>query len=606
MSHLLSDRYILKEKLGEGGFSSVYKAIDTRLDREVAIKILKTQLSDSQEMVTRFLREAKLTASLKHSHSLNIYDYGHHDDELFIVSELLNGQALDELLKEQGTIKEEWLCERLIPICMALQEAHDVGVIHRDLKPSNLYLSTVGQEERLILIDFGISKVNDTKFNTTELKKVTKTGQLFGTPHYMSPEQILKPNQVDHRSDLYSLGIIMYEMVIGHPPFESESIFEVLSAHMKTVPPTINSFQVTCSLHLERLIHRLLEKEPSQRPASALEVAEVLKEILADHYFSSVEASLSMNGDLHSTSQLGQPKQSLDFIDNNEVVDESNVPDYRGVTNQILTTKNYRGKLILTVLVTMIFVTLYLHFAGERKVNEPSSSWLDSNEDKNSKSLLMIPVQPSIDISDQDMGIHLGASSSVKNTKLENSQTREQVKIQKANEERTNQAQQVIPPIKKTKARPKVTKRKQTKKRSKKAKRFSRKKEKLKTKRVKRKLSKPNPIARKSSISSSKPKKRSNLLLSNKSNSSSETKLVKQAIGRSVITEKAEKTTNKTAQDTPLEEKKKERLKKEIVQDKKVDKTSASEEIITPKSVLPSPKKNNEKPKLPPRPPIGF
>jgi serine/threonine protein kinase len=277
VNRLLSDRYLLSRQLGEGGFSSVYQATDTRLDREVAVKILKTSLSDSKQMVERFLREAKLTASLRHPNSLRIFDYGHSEDDLYIVSELLTGQSLDLVLQTEGSLNEQWLCNKLIPLCMALQEAHEIGIVHRDLKPSNIFLHRWGNEERLVLIDFGISKGE-----STSIDKVTKTGQLFGTPHYMSPEQIRRPNSVTHHSDLYSLGVIIFELVSGQLPFDGENMFDLLTAHLKLSPPKLSTICAHCSIEIETLVLSLLEKNPNLRPQSSIEVAERLRRIMSD------------------------------------------------------------------------------------------------------------------------------------------------------------------------------------------------------------------------------------------------------------------------------------------------------------------------------------
>ena len=283
MANLLSERYLLTTPLGEGGFSSVFKATDTRLDREVAVKILKPDLSTQEGMIERFMREAKLTASLKHTHSLQIFDYGHSEDQLYIVSELLNGQTLDEIIKEQGSLSEAWICDYFVPLCMALNEAHETGIIHRDLKPSNLFLHSWGQDTRLIVIDFGISKDE-----ANEVRKVTKTGQIFGTPHYMSPEQIQKPDQLEPSSDLYSLGIILFELINGLPPFNADTMFQLLSEHIKTEPPFLRDVSTDCSFAFATLVQELLAKNPADRPQSALNVAQRLQ-VLQTHSSNSTD-----------------------------------------------------------------------------------------------------------------------------------------------------------------------------------------------------------------------------------------------------------------------------------------------------------------------------
>ena len=273
MDQLLSERYRILNLLGQGGFSSVYQGIDTVLDREVAIKVLKRELAQKEEMVERFMREAKVAASLKHPHSLRIFDYGQSNGELYIVSELLSGVTLDAFITDQA-ITEDWLITHFIPLCHALQEAHDAGIIHRDLKPSNLFFHQVPGDERLILIDFGISK------GLEEVdQKVTETGQLFGTPHYMSPEQVQDPKAMTPSSDLYSLGVIIFELLSGSTPFHDDNVFGLLLQHVNEAPPQLLDVAPRQSPAMSLLVNELLAKDPEARPRSALEVSSRLIEI---------------------------------------------------------------------------------------------------------------------------------------------------------------------------------------------------------------------------------------------------------------------------------------------------------------------------------------
>ena len=277
MTIILSDRYQIERQLGEGGFSSVYQAVDTRLDRKVAVKILKREVAEADGMVERFMREAKLTASLSHPHSLRIFDYGQSEEELYIISELLTGVTLDTHLAIHGPVSEHWLIKKIIPLCFALEEAHLAGVIHRDLKPSNLFLQRVGSEERLVLIDFGISKGEGL-----QIEKVTKTGQLFGTPHYMSPEQIQSPHQVKAMSDLYSLGVIIFELLAGEVPFNGDNMFELLSCHINKPPPLLIQRAPQVSMEMSDLVNKLLSKQPHNRPQSVGELIIALQSIEQD------------------------------------------------------------------------------------------------------------------------------------------------------------------------------------------------------------------------------------------------------------------------------------------------------------------------------------
>lgn len=316
MNISLSDRYQIKSQLGEGGFSSVYRAYDHRLGRDVAVKILKRELAMTEGIVERFLREAKLTASLSHPNSLRIFDYGHSEGDLYIVSELLQGITLDEHLRAVGTVEEAWLIEHFIPLCLALQEAHDAGIIHRDLKPSNLFLQRIGAEERLVLIDFGISKSSLDQQSV----KVTQTGQLFGTPQYMSPEQILTPRQVDLRSDLYSLGVIIFELFSGVAPFLDENMYTLLSQHLSQQAEPLHERAPHVSFEMSNLVADLLAKSVEDRPASAWAVAERMNALLVDQSYARISLSSSAIRSLQSV-ELMQTLEISERHDTHEVPD---------------------------------------------------------------------------------------------------------------------------------------------------------------------------------------------------------------------------------------------------------------------------------------------
>lgn len=275
--HVLSERYALIEEIGVGGFSSVFRARDLKLEREVAVKILKSELLKDQEVIDRFMSEAKISASLKHPNSLQIFDYGQGGEgSLYIVSEFLEGETLFEKISREGQLDAKWVLSRMRHLCMALEEAHRAHIIHRDLKPENIFIHTVGSEERLVIIDFGISKLV-----TGELHRHTQTGQLFGTPMYMSPEQITEPQALTELSDLYSLGVVIFHALAGAPPFSGDNVFELLSHHVKTPAPMLSSLMSTAPAALDQLIDQLLAKSPQDRPQSAQIIEQRLLEILA-------------------------------------------------------------------------------------------------------------------------------------------------------------------------------------------------------------------------------------------------------------------------------------------------------------------------------------
>ena len=282
---LLKDRYELQSKLGSGGFSTVFAAQDTLLDREVAIKILKASLHDDEELVQRFLLEAKLTSKLTHPNSLTVHDFGRDDQgHCFFVTELLRGQSLHERLYTKALSISEALSVAA-QVALALSEAHDKEVVHRDIKPGNVFLcdQANGAEPFVKLLDFGIAK-------SVGFDGQTVTGQMMGTPTYMSPEQIVNIKEVDHRSDLYSLGIVLFHMLSGQPPFKGDSYFDTMRMHMQAPLPTLAI--VNCSeelkLELSHLLQKLTAKDKRKRYESALELHQAL--MIAKHRASLEEA----------------------------------------------------------------------------------------------------------------------------------------------------------------------------------------------------------------------------------------------------------------------------------------------------------------------------
>ena len=278
---LLKGRYELMGKLGSGGFSTVFKAYDVLLDREVAIKILKASLHEDEELVRRFLLEAKLTSKLAHPNTLTVHDFGRDDEgHCFFVTELLVGQSLHErLYRSKITVKEALTIAS--QITLGLSEAHSKEIVHRDIKPGNIFLieSHLPNEPLVKLLDFGIAK-------SIGLDGQTVTGQMMGTPTYMSPERIVNIKEVDHRTDIYSLGVVLFHMLSGAPPFKGESYWDTMRMHMQDpLPPLIVASSVddlpTRVLDdTQQLLKTMMAKEKSKRPGSAEELQQKIASIL--------------------------------------------------------------------------------------------------------------------------------------------------------------------------------------------------------------------------------------------------------------------------------------------------------------------------------------
>jgi len=276
---VLDDRYLVEVLIGEGAMGRVYRAEQMNVGRPVAIKVLNAAASQNSEIVTRFEAEAKIISRLRHPNTLKLLDFGHTPHgQLFIVIELLEGIALDEALAK-GVLKPSRVLVIMRQILDALSEAHEQGIIHRDLKPANIMLESVGGNEVVKVVDFGIAKV-------VSGANVTATGRVIGTPAYMSPEQV-EGLTITASSDLYSLGVLAYECLWGLLPFDGSTAVAIMLKHIKEPPPRPPPADdgSTVSKDIEDFIFSLLEKSPDRRPVSALaarkNVNRLLRELLS-------------------------------------------------------------------------------------------------------------------------------------------------------------------------------------------------------------------------------------------------------------------------------------------------------------------------------------
>ena len=269
--------YRITGRIGEGGMGSVYLAEHSLLGRTAAIKVLHPELSHQPEIVERFFNEARSASGIRHPGIVEIFDFGYaQDDSAYIVMEHLAGESLRDRLDSATTLDPTRAASIGRQIASALQAAHDQEIIHRDLKPDNIFLvpdQEVVGGERAKILDFGIAKLAAGKGSSFR----TQTGQLFGTPAYMAPEQCRGAGRVDHRADLYAVGCILYEMVCGRPPFVGEGGGEVLAAQIYEEPPAPRELAPHVPKSLEAVILRLLEKDPAARYGTADELAKALR-----------------------------------------------------------------------------------------------------------------------------------------------------------------------------------------------------------------------------------------------------------------------------------------------------------------------------------------
>ncbi|MFA3781828.1 protein kinase [Melioribacteraceae bacterium 4301-Me] len=262
------DNYRITSVLGRGGMGIVYKAYDTKLDRYVAIKLLNPSVYSKQGFVERFKREAKNQAKLSHPNIVTVYGFIEYSDLLGIVMEYVEGESLEKVIQRQGRFHLYDVIYILRQVLLGLGYAHSKGFVHRDIKPSNIILNKEGITK---IMDFGISK---SLFD----KDVTQPGSKIGTIYYMSPEQI-KGTDVTNRSDIYSIGCTVYEMLIGEPPFNYDNEFELMEAHLKKKAPRISDKLTNIPETLDHILQRMMEKNPLDRYGSCEEVFNDLAEL---------------------------------------------------------------------------------------------------------------------------------------------------------------------------------------------------------------------------------------------------------------------------------------------------------------------------------------
>ena len=265
MSQMLANRYELMEKIGEGGMAVVYKARCTFLDRWVAIKILRDQYANNPEFVDRFQREARAAARLAHPNIVSIYDVGEDQGRHFIVMEYVQGENLKDYLSRRGPLAPQTVAEMGQQVAAALAHAHCRGIIHRDIKPHNLLVSPEGQVK---VTDFGIARA-------AAASSLTETGVVLGSVHYFSPEQA-QGGAVDARSDTYALGVVLYELLTGVPPFTGDSPIAIALSHLDSEPPAVAELCPHVPEDLEQAIMKAMAKDPAHRYQTAGELNRAL------------------------------------------------------------------------------------------------------------------------------------------------------------------------------------------------------------------------------------------------------------------------------------------------------------------------------------------
>ncbi|HEY9430708.1 MAG TPA: protein kinase [Blastocatellia bacterium] len=267
----LDQKYYLESKLGVGGMGTVYRAGRLLIGDRVAVKVLHPDQMADPQAVERFRREAQTTARLKHPNVVTVYDFGVSKEGLnYQVMELAEGESLRSLVERHGRLAETAAAEIIRQVCAALDEAHRQGIVHRDIKPENILVQTIPGGLQVKVLDFGIAALRDVKAG-----RLTRAGSLVGTPHYMSPEHCLG-EELDGRSDIYSLGIVLFEMLTGVVPFNSPTTTAIVVKHVNDPPPPPRTLNPKISPAVESVTLRALEKRRDARPQTAGEMAREL------------------------------------------------------------------------------------------------------------------------------------------------------------------------------------------------------------------------------------------------------------------------------------------------------------------------------------------
>lgn len=286
------DRYKIQAEIGRGGMARVYRALDTILGRQVALKVLSPQLANDPEFSARFRREGKIVAGLQHPHIVTLFDVGESDGIQYLAMDYIDGRSVYAVIRERDALPGETVAIIIRAVASALDYAHSRGAIHRDIKPQNILIDTNG---RIMLTDFGISLSNDD-----ESSRLTRTGLFMGTPEYMSPEQV-SGNTVDYRTDLYSLAITAYEMFCGEIPFQGNTP-DLIVAHAQKSPPSLPTYRNGLPDALIDVLAKSLSKDPVDRYQSGLAFSLAIDTAFAELPTNTISSAL--------VAGLAQPRNS--------------------------------------------------------------------------------------------------------------------------------------------------------------------------------------------------------------------------------------------------------------------------------------------------------
>src|SRR6267143_6326172 len=273
LGKILAGKYRIEERLSEGGMGTVYRGTHVLMDKTVAVKVLRTSLAADEKIVARFSGEARAASRISHPNALSVTDFG--EDEggiVFLVMEFLSGKTLKEVIRDEGPMPLGRVVEIARQVSGALEEAHGQGVVHRDLKSDNIILLSSAGGDYAKVLDFGIAKIKEPEGEYDP--GLTAPNLVIGTPQYMSPEQCSQSPDIDARSDIYSFGVILYEMLVGHVPFTGESPTVIMLKHLQETAPSVLDERNDLPGAVGRVISQALEKRPEDRYETVGELVE--------------------------------------------------------------------------------------------------------------------------------------------------------------------------------------------------------------------------------------------------------------------------------------------------------------------------------------------
>lgn len=351
---ILGNRYELKEKIAEGGMSTIYKAYCHILNRVVCVKILKSEFSEDEEFLNKFNNEAKAAASLNHPNIISVYDVGRDDDIAYIVMEYVDGKNLKELIKNDGVYDEHTALTIARQICLALNEAHSNRIIHRDIKPHNIMINKNG----IIKVgDFGIARAVSS---TT----ITTAGNVMGSVHYFSPEQA-RGGFVDERSDIYSLGIVLYELLIGKPPYDAETPISVALKHIHEEVNIPDEYLDMISKPTQKLILKMTQKNISKRYKNVMAIIKDIDSILGNKDIENISFQQTKEEDKTSKTRVIPPINESDKVYPTKYEEEKpykndNIEEFYD-SKKAIKKKNKTRKKILPPIVIFLTSILFLY-----------------------------------------------------------------------------------------------------------------------------------------------------------------------------------------------------------------------------------------------------